>query len=322
MIASGVNLIPEAPVGYMTELGQEAERLGYSRCWVYDEGLATRDVYVTLTAIAHKTNTIQLGTGITNAYTRHPAVTAASIATLDELSGGRAFLGIGAGGSLTLTPLALERVKPLTAVREMTLTSRALFRGETVDFQGEIVKLAGASLSYARPDIEIWIAGRGSKMLALGGELADGVILDFIHKEFMQDYVDLVRAGAAKLGNKPRLCYSTMVITSEAGLEEVRPHMTYRLVDSPPQVKNLLGISEAEVNAIRQAMAGGLGEAGKLVKDEWVRPFVIMGSVAECAAELTELMARYGLDEFLLPVLDLKSAPGLMAEVAKVMAAT
>lgn len=323
MIASGVNLIPEASVGYMAELGQEAERLGYNRCWVYDEGLATRDVYITLTAIAQKTSTIQLGTGITNAYTRHPAVTAASIATLDELSGGRAFLGLGAGGSLTLTPLALERTKPLTAVREMTVTSRALFRGETVDFQGEIVKLAGASLSYARPNIEIWIAGRGANMLALGGELADGVILDFIHKEFMQDYVDLVRAGAARSDNRPRLCYSTMVITSEAGLEEVRPHMTYRLVDSPPQVKELLGISEAEVNAIRQAMVnGGLGAAGKLVKDEWVRPFVIMGSVAECAAELTELMVRYNLDEFLLPVLDLKTAPELMSAVAQVMAAT
>jgi alkanesulfonate monooxygenase SsuD/methylene tetrahydromethanopterin reductase-like flavin-dependent oxidoreductase (luciferase family) len=160
-------------------------------------------------------------------------------------------------------------------------------------------------------------------MLTLGGELADGVILDFIHKEFMQDYVDLVCNGATQSGNKPRLCYSTMVITSEAGLEEVRPHMTYRLVDSPSKVKELLGIVPEEINAIRHAMAsGGLWEAGKLVKDEWVRPFVIMGSVAECAAELTELMARYNLDEFLLPVLDLKTAPELMAEVAKVMTAT
>ena len=61
MIASGVNLIPEASVGYIAELGQEAERLGYNRCWVYDEGLATRDVYVTLTAIAQKNSRDSVG---------------------------------------------------------------------------------------------------------------------------------------------------------------------------------------------------------------------------------------------------------------------
>ncbi|MBI5828322.1 MAG: hypothetical protein HZB20_01995, partial [Chloroflexi bacterium] len=60
---------------------------------------------------------------------------------------------------------------------------------------------------------------------------------------------------------------------------------------------------------------------GKLIKDDWVRPFVIMGSVAECAAELRGLMARLGLDEFQLPILDMSSAPQLMAQVAQVLAA-
>jgi len=88
-----VNLIPEASVGLIRDLAVEAERLGFKRSWVYDEGLATRDLYVTMTAIAEATDTLEVGPGITNAYTRHPAQTAAAIATLDELSGGRAFKG-------------------------------------------------------------------------------------------------------------------------------------------------------------------------------------------------------------------------------------
>ena len=54
-LRAGVNLIPEAPVGVISDLAVEAERLGFDRCWVYDEGLATRDLYVTMTAIAQAT---------------------------------------------------------------------------------------------------------------------------------------------------------------------------------------------------------------------------------------------------------------------------
>ncbi len=323
MIAGGIgiNQIPGVPVAAMAELAQEAERLGYARCWVCDQGLDCRDIFVTLTAIAQKTHTLRLGTGITHPYTRHPAVTAAGIASLDELSGGRAFLGIGAGGIDTLLPMGLERRKPLTAVKEMIQIIRSLGRGQAVDFHGEVFQLHGARLDYARPDLEIWLAGRGNKMLSLGGELADGVMLDFIHRDLLPEHVNVVRAGAAAAGRQPKLCYSTMIVTDERALEAVRPVMFWRLADAPPQLRERLGVSAADIEAMRQAMeAGGFAAVGKLIKDEWVRPFVLMGSVDECAAELRGLVARFGLDEFQLPILDMNSAPELMAQVARVLA--
>lgn len=320
MIIKGVNLIPDVPMAQVIELGQEAEKLGYDKCWVYDEGLATRDVYVSLTAIGQKTNKIQLGTGITSPFTRHPAATASAIATLDELSGGRAFLGLGAGGTLTLAPMMIERQKPLTAVREMLQAIRPLLRGETVTFHGEVVKLQDASINYPRPNLPVWIAGRGSKMLMLGGELADGVVLDFIHKDFLPKSVDLIKSGAKSTGNNPKICYSTMVITNERVMQELRPHMTYRLVDSPQEVKDVIGMTPEDVEAVRSTMgAKGLVEAGKLIKDEWIAPFVIMGSEAECARELSNLMSRNGFGEFLLPILETQTAAKLMAEVGKVL---
>ena len=295
-----INVIPEEHISGVVELAVAAERLGFDRCWVYDEGLASRDVYVTLAAIAAATTELGLGPGITNPYTRHPAQTVAAIATLDELSGGRAFLGIGAGGSLTLDPMGLERTAPLTAVRDSIAVARKLFGGDTVDHDGPAVQLRSASVGYSRAGTEIWLAGRGPKMLALGGELADGVMLDFIHKPSLGEYVSRVRgAGPAAI------CYSTAVVTSDDDLEFVRPHLTYRLVDSPAPVKDEIGLSAADTDRIRRAMAGGLEAAAEHVRDEWVEPFIIRGSAAECAAELADLGDRHGFTEFLVPMFDM-----------------
>lgn len=321
-IRGSVNLIPEAPVRHMVELAMEAERLGFERCWVYDEGLATRDVYVTMTAIATRTRSIKIGTGITNPYTRHAATTAAAIASIYELSNGRAFLGLGAGGSLTLGPLRTDRSHPLRAVRELLTACRALFSGDPVTIEGETVVLDNATLGFADPATEIWLAGRGPKMLQMGGALANGVMLDFLHKETMGEYVDLVRAGAATTGNNPAICYSTMIVTSNAELEAVRPHMTYRLIDSPPHVRDLLKITDADIEAIRKAMPGGLHEAAQYVREEWVHPFVISGSAKECGEELARLCEQHRIDEFLLPVLELHQAMETMQTFAEVLAST
>lgn len=319
MTVAGVNLIPETSIHEMVGLAVEAERLGFGRCWVYDEGLVTRDVHVTMTAITAATRTMLVGPGITNPYTRHPAQTASAIATLDEMSQGRAFLGIGAGGSLTLDPIGIERARPLVAVREAIEVARALFTGTTSTYEGETAQLRSARLAYGRGDIEIWLAGRGPKMLQLGGAVADGVLLDFIHTERLADYVGLIRRGAATTGNWPRICYSTAIVTNEDDLEFVRPHMTYRLVDAPPVIKDLLGLDVDDVERIRSAMAGGLLAAAEHVRDEWILPFVISGSIHECGERVTALMERHGIDEFLLPMFDMPDSVGYLRRVAAVL---
>ena len=221
MISGSVNLIPEASVDSMRDLAIMSEKLGFERCWVYDEGLATRDVYVTMTAILRATENLIVGPGITNSYTRHPGQTAAAIASLDEMSDGRAFLGIGAGGSLTLDPLGIQRYKPLETVRQTISACRQLFAGEKVDLEGPVFSFKSAQLDYGRSDIEIWLAGRGPKMLDLGGAFTDGVMLDFIFKPSLGEYVNQIRMGAEREGNNPKICYSTMIVTDDESLEIV-----------------------------------------------------------------------------------------------------
>jgi len=314
---TAVSFIPEHSIGQIVELAVEAERLGYDRCWVYDEGLAARDVYVTMTAIAASTETIEIGPGVTNPYTRHPGVTASAIAALDELSGGRAFLGIGAGGSLTLGPMGIERTRPITAMRDTILTARALFAGDG-SYDGRFSSVRSSRLAHARPDLEVWVAGRGPQVLRLGGELADGVLIDFIHEELVGEYLDRVATGVVEGRRMPQLSYATAVITDDKAMRDTKPHMTYRLVDSQPAVRRMLGVSDDHVARIASAMSDGLHAAAEHVREEWVLPFVIAGTTDECAETLQARMTEHGFEEFMLPVYELDGAAELMATVADV----
>ena len=315
-----VNLLPKAHPARVAELAVEAERLGFERCWVYDEGLTARDVYVILAAVAISTERLLIGPGITNPFSRHPGTTAAAIASLDELSGGRAFLGLGAGGGLTLAPMGIDRRRPVTAVEEMVGALRRLFAGDPVDLEGDTVTFRQATLGYGRADTEIWLAGRGPRMMALAGRVADGFNFSYLHRETIGDAVAAVRAAAAGRATQPKLSYSTMVCTTDQHLADARAHLTFRLVDSPPAVKDRLGLGQTEIDGLRAALAqGGPAGAAHLVREEWVHPFVIAGTPNECAAELGSLMATHGLDDFQLPVQEMDGAEEQMATVAAIV---
>ena len=156
-------------------------------------------------------------------------------------------------------------------------------------------------------------------MLDLGGAMADGVLLDFIYKPLLGDYVEKIRTGASRSGNEVSICYSTMVVTDDAALEEVRPHMTYRLVDSPAPVRTALGITDTDIATIRRALGDGLTSAARHVRDEWVLPFVIAGTVDECATELDALADEHGLDEFLLPIFNPQEGADRLEVAAQVL---
>ena len=322
MVELSCMVMPEGPVGQVVEIACEAERLGFRRVWIPDEGLSGRECYVTLAAVASATHRVQIGTGITNAYTRHPGVTAAAIATLDELSAGRAVLGVGAGGSLTLDPLAIERAAPLSAVRNLITVSRSLWAGEEVDGTAPTGSFRSACLTFGRHDIPIWVAGRGPKMMQLAGELGDGFILSYIHKEMIGAHVDAISAAAADAGRpRPRLAYMTLIAMTDAQLEAARTSLTFRLVDSSAETKERIGMSQADTARLREAIAsGGPAGAAHLVRPEWVTQFVIAGSPGECADELRGLMTTNGLDEFQISIDDLGTGAQALATMAALVA--
>ena len=314
-------VMPEGPVEAVVRAAAVAEGLGCSRVWIPDEGLGARECWVTLGAVAAATSSVEVGTGITNAYTRHPGMTAAAVATLDELSGGRAALGIGAGGALTLSPLAIERRAPITAMRELATTSRALWSGAVVDGDGVAGGFRQARLGYGRPDIPIWVAGRGPRVMRLAGELADGFIMSFVHKELIGEHAAAIRGAADECGRRrPRLCYMTILATTDGDRDAARASLTFRLVDSPEAVKTRIGLGPETEAAIRRGLAeGGPAAAAHLVRDEWVDAFVISGTVQECRAELDALLTASGIDEFQVSVNDLDTASDDLALAAEIV---
>ena len=120
-LRTGLLLLPSRPVAELVELAVSAERLGYDDFWLADERFF-REVYTILGLAAARTSRIRLGPGVTDPYSRHPALTAMAIATLDEISGGRAILGLGAGVS-GFRELGIDAARSAVAIREAVSSS-------------------------------------------------------------------------------------------------------------------------------------------------------------------------------------------------------
>ena len=182
------------PVSRVAELGALCERLGFDSYWIADQRWM-RDVWVSLSATALRTSRIQLGTRVTDPYVRHPALTAVAVASLDELSGGRAILGLGAGGS-GFREMGIERTKPVTALREAIELIRRLLAGEEVDYAGELVRFRRGALEFAtRRDIPVVVVARGPRILELGGRVADGVMIASMASAAAVSWGDRARPG-------------------------------------------------------------------------------------------------------------------------------
>jgi 5,10-methylenetetrahydromethanopterin reductase len=198
----GVASLIEHPMPELAARAREYETLGYTDIWVPDERLL-RNVYVSLATIASATTRIGLGPAVTNPYTRHPAHTAAAIATIDELSGGRATLAFGAGGGLDA--YGIKRANPVQTLREAVQIVHLLMRGETASYQGEVFSLGATQLDFTpvRP-VPVYLAARGPKILQLAGEVADGAILGgFAQPEGLRYAVEMVDRGIERAGRDP-----------------------------------------------------------------------------------------------------------------------
>src|SRR6266851_5730137 len=136
-LTTGLLLLPSHSVERLAGVARLAEGTGYDFLWVADERFF-REVYATLTLCAGVTARIRLGPCVTDPYARHPALTAMAIATLDEISGQRTVLGIGAGVS-GFRELGIARDKPAVAIRESVELIRRLLAGETVTCHGDRV---------------------------------------------------------------------------------------------------------------------------------------------------------------------------------------
>lgn len=294
----GVASLVERPMGELAAQATRLESLGYDQIWVPDERLL-RNVYVALAAIAGATSRIGIATGVTNPYTRHPAMTAAAIATVDELSGGRASLGLGAGGGLDA--FGIDRRSPVRALRETTAIVRALTSGRRYEAEGGMFPM-GAGLNFTPVrQVPVYLAARGPKILTLAGEVADGVVIGGFARPAGIDYARRqVAAGLQRSGRtwrdldvvswlyvcvdddveKARVAVAKIVLAS---LVTSRPILDQLGVELPGRLRDHLDATGWAFPSL-DARA-----AADLLSDDLLDSFSVHGTPADCLRRLREI---------------------------------
>jgi 5,10-methylenetetrahydromethanopterin reductase len=165
----GIVFLPES-LGGFGALCREAETAGFDWLGVADSQSVFRELYVALTLAALHTERMRIGPLVTNPLTRHLVVTASAIASVDEVSGGRAALGLGSGDSAISTIGAPPAT--LAGLEEAITTLGRLTRGETIEREGRAWRVHRSTRR-----VPIYLAAEGPRTLELAGRLADGVIV-------------------------------------------------------------------------------------------------------------------------------------------------
>lgn len=190
----GFSVTPGAPVGVGVEM-RHAEDLGYSRMGVWDSPALFRDPWMTLASVARDTSHMRIGPWVTNPISRHPVVTASALATLEDVAPGRAYLGIGSGGT-GVWHLG-QKSASLADLGAYIASIRELFAVGTTTYHGDHARLEwGRGLQ-----IPIVMSAHGPRSLRLAGKIADGVIVGLgISPDVVAGSLDLIAEGAAASG--------------------------------------------------------------------------------------------------------------------------
>jgi 5,10-methylenetetrahydromethanopterin reductase len=298
----GVALPLDRPVREVLDAAEAAEGLGFGSVWVSDDRLQ-RDPFSVLAALALRTHRVSLGPGVTNPYTRHPALLASAVATLDELSRGRAVLGLGAGGT-SHAMLAVERTAPAATLRQAILLVRTLLSGGEATARGPVVRADRARLDFqpVRPTVPIYVGGRGPRVLALAGELADGVIVgNLATPGDWRRALEWVETGARRSGRDLRSVklvawlWCAVDDDDRSTVDAVRPVIATSLATSRPVLRRLrVELPPAFVRAMEahrwSPTARAVAEAGRHLPDEVVHRFALAGTPARCRAKLEILL--------------------------------
>jgi len=297
MMRFGVEFVPEEPVEKIVNLASLADSLDFDNVWITDH-YNNRSVYIVLSKIAEKTSQITLGPGVTNPYTVNPAETASTIATLDNISDGRAVLGIGPGDKTTLNSLGIEWDKPLTRTKEAIEVIERLLAGEEVQCeQMDKHDMKRAKLNFEfKGDIPIYIGAQGPNMLKMAGENGDGVLVNASHPKDFHFAIDRIEEGIEEANRSIEdvdiTAYTSFSVAEETekAKKAVLPPVAFIVASVNEKILERHGISFEKAEEIQKHLDGGdYGEAFASVTDDMVDAFALYGTPEECVRKIKEL---------------------------------
>lgn len=272
--------------------------------WVFDERFE-RDAWISLGLLGGTTHRLTLGTCVTDAQVRHPALTGTAIATLQEATGGRAVLGLGAGWS-GFHALGIDRTAPATALRDaVTFLRRFWVSSEPMSFTGSTFSFHEGRLHHPLDEpVPIVIAGRGPRILELAGELADTVLVaTFTDGPLLDHALERVDTGESRrdpdLAPLRRAAWVYLAVDDDgaAAREAVRTGIAVALWGSRPLLGqlgipvpgDLRRLMDEEAYAVTPDV---IDRAAALIPDELIDACSVTGTPDDCAARLQALAGR------------------------------
>jgi probable F420-dependent oxidoreductase len=296
------------------ELAREAERLGYGDAWSLEaDGI---DCFAPLAVVGAATS-MRLGTAIANVFTRGPATLAMCAAGIAEVAPGRFCLGIGAGSKPIVESWnggVFNR--PATRVRDTAQFLRRALTGERVVFRGQTFSVDGFRLTRppAQP-IPIYVAALRAGMLRVAGEVADGVIINWLSADDVPKSVQVCRDAARAAGRDPdaleitaRLLINVDSPTPESELA-VRRHVTaYLNVPVYRAFQEWLGRGEALGPMWEAWQRGDRKAAVGAVPERVMNDLIIRGSMETIRAHVKRYLDA-GVDTAFLALSTLEQDP-------------
>ena len=307
------------PIRSGMHYSQYAERCDFEAVWQAESRLV-REATVPIAAYAAVTERIKVGCGVIPIWTRNVGLLAATFATLDELAPGRVIMGLGAWWEPLASKVGVRRVHPLAAMRETVEVTRRLLAMERVTYHGEFVHLDGVEIDIVHGDrspkhVPIYVGATGMKMMELAGEIADGVVLNYmVGPDYTKRAMDALAIGAERAGrsvddiDRPQLVVCSMDRDRGVALDRARELLTQYLGQQPHLMK-ASGVDPALIEEIGKILTWPAGpeeieRAMRLVPDETVRMVSACGTPEECRAKVAEYVENGATCPVLYPLGD------------------
>jgi alkanesulfonate monooxygenase SsuD/methylene tetrahydromethanopterin reductase-like flavin-dependent oxidoreductase (luciferase family) len=296
MIAHSVGLVlgSEIPPDQLRPMAIEAERAGFGEVWLSEDYFFSGGVSAAAIALA-ATERIPVGLGVVSAMSRHPALLAMEIATLDRAFPGRLMPAVGLGVPGWLEQMGLRPASPLRAVRDALTIVGALLAGgqapSTESFRAEDVRLVHPP---AGP-IPLQTGVSGPKMLQLSGELAHGTLLSVLtgaeYLAWAREQIDTGRARSAQPERPHRITTFALCAVHEdssVAKAEARSAVAFYLAAGGANaITDAYGISD-DLRALL-AEVGPDGLEGRM-PEAWVDDLAVAGDPDECSRKIQTLL--------------------------------
>lgn len=291
----------------MIELARLADDFGMESIWMSDH-LCFRDSLTTSMALLAATQSIKVAAAPMSPYSRTPIITAMSIATLEEFAPGRVIASPGTGNAAALKEAGIESPHPLRAMREYVEILRRFLKGDTVNFQGQMFRIHGAKMGFVPPaPIKMYITAVRPRMLQLGGELGDGVLLSGgCSPGYIEQCIGEIARGAGKVGKALKdvdvAGFVTAAVSDSAkeAIEANKLFLAYIFRNAHHAENIRLGGGKVDQEGLAATIAKRDWDAAKkFISDEVVHAHSVAGTPADCRAQL-ESFVKGGLN---LPIL-------------------